>query len=70
MRGSTSFLLRPVALSPRFFDAVLIFLVVALFPGKSLFPILIVPAPFLGIGLFPIFFAPLLVIGTTSRRAG
>jgi hypothetical protein len=54
-------------LSPRLFDAVLIFLVVAFFPGKSLFPIFCIPAPFLGKGLFPIFFAPLLVIGTTFR---
>jgi hypothetical protein len=66
-RPSFRFLLLPVALSPRLFDAVLIFLVIALFPGKSLFPIFSVPTPFLGTGLFPIFFAPLLVIGTTFR---
>ena len=63
-RRSFRFLQRPVSLSPRFLDAVLIFLVPALLPDKNSLPVFLMPALIIGKTLFSVFFVPALIIGT------
>jgi hypothetical protein len=63
---SFRFLLRPAALSPGFLEAVLIFLVVTLLPGKDVFPVHLMPALVIGTAFFPVFIAVAFIIVTTA----